>query len=264
MPTLDEASWRAARFESMGTVVSLTVRLADGWDEALAGVESVFRGLDETFSLHREDSELSRIARRELALTAASTELREAYETATAWRAATRGAFTPHRPDGVVDLNGIVKAMAIERSAEALTAIGAVDWCVNAGGDVLYGGVAPQGRQWVTGIADPADRDSLLASVALFGDHRAVATSGFSERGDHLWLRAEPERHFAQVTVFAPDILLADVLSTAILAAPARELDELVEGHSADVLAVFPDGGLVVTPRLRLQLSARPTPSSNR
>jgi thiamine biosynthesis lipoprotein len=248
----------------MGTVVSITVRVADGGDEALAGVEAAFRDLDETFSLYREDSELSRIARHELPLTAASSLVKDAYETAIAWRSATRGAFTPNRPDGVIDLNGVVKAMAIERSGEVLTAADAVDWCVNAGGDVLYGGGSPEGGEWVTGIADPADRGSLLASVTLFGTHRAVATSGFSERGDPLWLRGESARRFAQVTMFAPDILLADVLSTAILAAPASELDELTEGYSVDVLAVFPDGALVVTPRLRMQLSARPSFSSNR
>jgi thiamine biosynthesis lipoprotein len=239
----------------MGTVVSLTVRLAGGWDEALAGVEAVFRGLDRTFSLYREDSELSRIARHELSLTAASPEVKDAYETAIAWRTATRGAFTPNRPDGVVDLNGVVKAQAIDRSGEVLTAAGAVDWCVNAGGDVLYSGVSPEESDWITGITDPADRGSLLASVTLFGNHRAVATSGFSERGDHLWLRGESERRFIQATVFAPDIVLADVLVTAILAAPASELDDLTEGRPVDVLAVFPDGGLVVTPRLRVQLA---------
>ena len=162
----------------MGTVVSLAVRLDVGWDEACARVEAVFCDLDETFSLYREDSELSRIARRELLLTAASTEVKDAYETAIAWRA-----------------------------------------------------------------------------VTLFGSHRALATSGFSERGGHLWLRDEPERHFDQVTVFAQEIILADVLSTAILAAPASELDELTDGHPVDVLAVFPDGGLVATPRLRVQLT---------
>lgn len=255
MHTLLKASWRNHRFESMGTVVSLAVRLDVGWDEVRARVEAVFCDLDKTFSLYRDDSELSRIARRELLLTAASTEVKDAYETAIAWRAVTRGAFTPNRPDGVVDLNGIVKAMAIEQAGDLLGMAGAVDWCVNAGGDVLYGGVAEGDRGWVTGIADPADRGSLLASVTLFGSHRAVATSGFSERGGHLWLRDESERHFDQVTVFAPEIILADVLSTAILAAPASELDELTDGHPVDVLAVFPDGGLVATPRLRVQLT---------
>lgn len=254
MRILGDTSWRNHRFDSMGTVVSLTVGMGDGWDAALAAVEAVFRGLDETFSLYREDSELSRIARGELRLTAASPEVKGAYETAIAWRATTRGAFTPNRPDGVVDLNGVVKALAIGRSGEALAAAGAVDWCVNAGGDILYGGMSPEESDWVTGIADPADRDSLLASVPLFGNHRAVATSGFSERGEHLWMRGDPDRHFAQVTVLAPDILLADVLSTAILAAPASELDEFVAGHPVDVLAVFPGGELVSTPRLRERL----------
>ncbi|MEO6944837.1 MAG: FAD:protein FMN transferase [Lacisediminihabitans sp.] len=248
--------WRTHRFDSMGTVVSIMVRMGDGCDEALAEVEAVFRSLDETFSLYRDDSELSRIARHELPLTASSPTVKDAYETALTWRATTRGAFTPNRPDGVVDLNGVVKAMAIESAGRVLGAAGAVDWCVNAGGDVLYDGFSPEKRDWVTGITDPADRGSLLASVALFGQHRAAATSGFSERGDHVWLRGDSEKHFAQVTVFAPNILLADVVSTAVLAAPAGELDDLAGGHSVDVLAVFSDGGLVVTPRLRVQLAA--------
>jgi thiamine biosynthesis lipoprotein len=123
-PELAGARWRHHLFDSMGTVVSLTVRLADGWGQALAGVEAVFRSLDETFSLYRADSELSRVARRELPLTTASRGVKDAYETAIAWRAATRGAFTPNRPDGVVDLNGVVKAMAIERSGKVLAAAG--------------------------------------------------------------------------------------------------------------------------------------------
>lgn len=255
MLTLAETQWRHHRFESMGTVVSLTVKLPRGWSEALAGVETVFRELDQIFSLYREDSELSRIARGELSLTEAGAEVKDAYETAAIWRSITHGAFTPDRPDGVVDLNGVVKSMAIEHSGRLLTAAGAHDWCVNAGGDVLYGGFSEDEQPWVTGIADPTDRGSLLASVPLFGSHRAVATSGFSERGEHLWSRGESELHFVQVTVLAPDILLADVLSTAILAAPASELDDLEDDRPVDVLAVFPDGGLVVTPRLRVQLS---------
>ena len=79
---------------------------------AASEVEGVFDELDRRFSLYRDDSELNRIAARQLRLVDASEELREAYATAIAWRRETRGVFTPHRPDGVIDLSGVVKAMA--------------------------------------------------------------------------------------------------------------------------------------------------------
>jgi thiamine biosynthesis lipoprotein len=240
------------RFESMGTVVSVSARPAAeaGWNDVCAAVEEEFRMLDARFSLYREDSELSRIVRGERGLTESSVELREVYALAVDWRTATRGAFTPHRPDGVVDLNGVVKALAIERAGQTLTRAGIADWCVNAGGDVLVEGMAA-GRPWTVGIADPQNRSSMLTSVELSGGRRAVATSGLSERGAHVWPRGGAEPRFAQVTVFAPEIVTADVLATAILAAPVDELDELADGRPADVLAVLPDGSLLATPGLR-------------
>ncbi|WP_349898812.1 FAD:protein FMN transferase [Parafrigoribacterium soli] len=241
------------RFDSMGTVVSVSARANDGpgWTDACDGVERAFRMLDDRFSLYRPESELSRVARGELGLSSASVELRDVYALAIEWRGTTHGAFTPHRPDGVVDLNGVVKALAIERAGHALAEAELEDWCINAGGDVLCHGMADAGRLWAVGVVDPDDRGAMLTSLELFGQHRAVATSGLSERGDHVWPSGRAEPRFVQVTVFAPDIVTADVLATAILAAPATELDELVEGHAADVLAVLPDGGLVVTPGLR-------------
>lgn len=256
MRTLGETAELALlhhRFEAMGTVVSVSARPAveTSWGEAWAGVEGVFRMLDASFSLYRPDSELSRVARGELSLPEASVELREVYALAIDWRSATRGAFTPHRPDGIIDLNGVVKALAIERAGQILVAAEIGDWCINAGGDVLCNGEAEPGRRWAVGISDPENRGAMLTSLELFGTHRAVATSGYSERGEHLWLHGGMEPRFIQATVFAPDIVTADVLSTAILAAPASELDDLAEGHPVDVLAVLPGGELVATPRLR-------------
>lgn len=241
------------RFESMGTVVSISARPLTNahWDDICTDVEAAFCALDARFSLYRPESELSRIARGELSLTEASVELREVYALAIEWRGTTHGAFTPHRPDGVVDLNGVVKALAIDSAGQVLTAGGISDWCINAGGDLLCRGTADAERPWSVGIADPDDRSTVLASLELFGAHRAVATSGYSERGEHLWLRGGAQQRFTQATVFAPDIVTADVLATAILAAPANELDELITAHPVDVLAVLPGGELVVTPGLR-------------
>ena len=75
----------------------------------------MFAGLDETFSLYRPDSEASRLARGEITLRDASADMRRLYADAVGWRLLTDGAFTPERPDGVLDLSGIIKGYAIQR-----------------------------------------------------------------------------------------------------------------------------------------------------
>jgi thiamine biosynthesis lipoprotein len=234
-----------ATFETMGTVVSLEW---SGGDQAVDAVRRVFESADRRFSLYRSDSELSAVADGSLDLLDASTELREVYAPALGWRGETGGAFTPHRPDGAIDLNGIVKAWAM---AEAGRALGDGDWCLNVGGDVLVSGQATSGAPWVVGLVDPADRTSLLTALPLVGTRRAAATSGSAERGDHIWTRGREAAEFVQVTVVADDIVTADVLATAIVSGGAATLDDLTARFDVDVLTVDRAGGLRATPGMR-------------
>jgi thiamine biosynthesis lipoprotein len=233
-------------FDSMGTTVSLGYA-PDG--DVAAGIERTFDEFDRRFSLHRDDSELSRVNAGRITLTEASDALREAYATALEWRNVTGGAFTPHRPDGSIDLNGIVKALAIERCGELLDSelrIDAEPWTVNAGGDVLLSG----GQR--IGIVDPDRRDVLLCSVRMTGTRRAVATSGSAERGDHIWGRSD----LVQVTVLANDIVTADVFATAIVAGGLDALDTLTATADIDVLAVTHLGALRATVGMRAAIAA--------
>jgi thiamine biosynthesis lipoprotein len=223
-------------FESMGTVVSLEP------PRRFVDVQSIFRAFDERFSLFRSESEISRLAGGSLALLNASEELRSAYARALEWRSLTAGAFTPHRPDGVIDLSGIVKALAMEAAGDRLTDTGG--WILNAGGDVLVGGRWVANGKAVVGIVDPHDRSQLLTSVKLDGCRRAVATSGTAERGEHIW----GSGGFAQVTVVANDIVTADVLATAIVAGGAEALNAFTTTWDIDVLAVDSAGQLRATP----------------
>ncbi|WP_233193337.1 FAD:protein FMN transferase [Cryobacterium sp. Y29] len=238
---------------TMGTVVSLRLgdSAADFDSAAVEVVESVFRRWDEQFSLYREDSELSRIARGDIRLTEASQSLRTCYALALDWRERTQGVFTPHRADGVIDLSGVVKALAIAEAGTALTARSPAKWSINAGGDVLVSGDAGH-PEWVVAIVDPGNRSEVIANVPLGYPLRAVATSGSAERGEHIWtaLNGEPSP-FRQVSVFAADILTADVLATAIVAGGESTLSEMTERFAIDVLAVLRDGQLLATPGLR-------------
>lgn len=233
-------------FETMGTVASLDVD--DCARGAMGAVEQVFRDYDACFSLYRPGSELSRIAAGTLALRDSSQWLLDTYAEALIWRQRTSGAFTPHRPDGVIDLNGIVKAQAIRDAGRVLEAASGAGWCLNVGGDVLVSGAGTD-APWRVGIVDPAERTEVLARVELTGSRRAVATSGSAERGDHIWRGGSLDRpEFAQVTVAADDIVTADVLATAIVAGGHAALDGLAQCGEIDVLAVTNVGELFATP----------------
>ncbi|TFD81914.1 FAD:protein FMN transferase [Cryobacterium psychrophilum] len=233
----------------MGTMVSIRFAGDVPGSEILAGVERVFHGIDVQFSLYRAESEISRVARGELALTATSELFRETYARAIEWRRLTNDAFTPYRPDGVIDLSGLVKADAIEAAGTVLVSGGEVNWVLNAGGDVLScGDVA--GEPWSVGIVDPDDRSGLLGAMPLSPERRAMATSGTAERGEHVW-RSDRSSRYRQVTVVAADIVTADVLATTVLAGGEQARDDVLSRFDVDLLTVDLDGGLTATPMLR-------------
>jgi thiamine biosynthesis lipoprotein len=255
-------------FESMGTVVSVRLSApranpASREAVAVAAAQHVFEALNDRFSLYRASSEISQIARGDLLLSAASERMRDAYAEALLWREATNGAFTPHRPDGVLDLSGTIKAVAIAEAAAAIQACGFTDFSINAGGDILTHGApageapdgddpngdAPEAEEWVTGIVDPQNRTELLSVVTLTPEFPAMATSGSAERGDHIWARPGTTNDFLQATVIAQDIITADVFATAIIAGGQETLDHLTANFEIAVLVVKSDGELLANPR---------------
>ncbi len=199
-----DAPLRARTFLAMGTVVSLTVAFPDGHgdeatdrlDAASRVIEADFEALEARFSLFRDDSEASALARGVLRLAHASPLMRGYYTEAVDWRRRTHSAFTAERPDGVLDLSGLVKGRAIAEAGRSLAALGLHHWCLNAGGDVLVSGTPtpdPAGasstdgggqratggraaRPWLAGIVDPADRRTLLGAYPL-GDEPSTAAS---------------------------------------------------------------------------------------
>ena len=248
-------------FETMGTMVS--IRLADAdlgavdATSVLNEMEHSFARLNETFSLYRADSEASRIASGELALAHSSELMRDEYARALQWRDRTGGAFTPHRPDGVIDLSGTIKAVAIDQAAGILTKAGFANFSVNVGGDLTTSGnQAEDIPGWITGIVEPSDRNTLLAAVRLTEEFPAMATSGSAERGEHIWLRPETTSEFVQATVIAHDIITADVLATAIISGGSETLNQITQDCSVAVVTVGLDGAVQANARFQ-ELVAR-------
>ncbi len=264
-------------FETMGTVASLVI---PGADRALfEQIERVFADHDTRFSLYRADSEISRIARGELMLLRSTDSLRAAYAEAIGWRTSTAGAFDPYRPDGVLDLSGVVKALAIDAARSAVVGAGLDDALLSVGGDGVALGrrmsppdsagrtaadsagrtPADADAPWMVGIVDPESREHLLGAVPLHPGRAAIATSGTAERGEHVWRRSHPsgrtEVPFRQVTVRAADIVTADVLATAILSGGPETLADACSQWNIDVLTVDASNGMTATPGFRRELT---------
>ncbi|MFJ9666145.1 FAD:protein FMN transferase [Streptomyces sp. NPDC101219] len=213
--------------ETMGTVFSFDVRggQPDAVREALADAVAGLHRVDEVFSTYRDDSQISRLARGELTVEECDPEVAEVLALAEEAERLSGGWFSP-RYRGRLDPTGIVKGWATERAARALAEAGAAGVNVNGGGDVqLLGAPGPE-RPWRVGVSDPVRPGGLAAVVSAAGvDELAVATSGTSERGDHI---VDPRTgrsavtDLVAVTVVAPSLTWADCWATAAFAMGSR------------------------------------------
>jgi FAD:protein FMN transferase len=218
--------------EVMGTVFSFDIPAAAGG--TLPEVLAWLHWVDATFSTYREDSEVSRFGRGELALTRCVPELAEVIGECAVIRDLSGGYFTD-MPGGVFDPSGLVKGWSIEHAAAMLSGAGFPDHSVNGAGDMQCTGEPEPGRPWRVGIADPL-RPGTLAFV-VEGRDFAVATSGTAERGHHIIdpHTGRPATELASVTVVGPRITAADAYATAAFAmgSRAREWVESLDGYEA-------------------------------
>jgi thiamine biosynthesis lipoprotein len=135
------------------------------------------------FSTFKGTSEINRLDRCELQFAGCSPDMREVLAAcADLWRQ-TDGFFDLYAT-GRLDPSGYVKGWAFQVASERLTAAGAVNHYVEAGGDLQTRGEPSPGRPWHVGIRHPWERDKVCFVVA--GTDLAVATSRLYERGLHV------------------------------------------------------------------------------
>jgi thiamine biosynthesis lipoprotein len=214
----------------MGMPVSIHLRGGDvdgrAAEDAVETAFATMREMDRIFSTWRDDSDIMRLRREEIALRQCDPLVAESIALGGLAERLTRGAFTTLLPAGEGDLafdpTGLVKGWAVDRAAAALKGLPGTSFYINAGGDLLigaHGAVPDSGAEaigWRVGIEDPRHRTSLASSVVV--TRGAVATSGTAARGAHLWAPAT-QRHVGRlgsVTVTGPTLLWADIWATAL------------------------------------------------
>jgi len=193
----------------------------DGVPEA--AVDRAFRWLryvDETFSTYSETSEISLLNRGEIGLADASPALRSVLEHCERLREQTDGYFDIRAcsPLGSRDPSGFVKGWSVSGAALLLEQSGARNFCVNAGGDIVARGEAPQGGGWRVGIAHPCRADAVACTVVL--TDLAIATSGTYARGPHIMdpHQGVPPSGLLSVTAIGRDLAVVDAYATAAFA----------------------------------------------
>lgn len=232
----------------MGTVVSLSIKdnflTQSRMDSLFTGVRSLFTRLDNMFSTYRVGSDISLFNEGLKSKKDMPAEFHWVIAESEKYRHQTDGYFDIMNPASKMDPSGIVKAYAIEQAGTHLEESGAGNWLINAGGDILT-----SGTRWHTGIADPDNPGSLLSDVVLSDGYKALATSGYSERGHHIWnpMEAKTTSELIQVTVISGSIVESDVYATAIMAA-GQEGMKWIEGlNDAEAMALTQDGQLLAT-----------------
>ena len=202
----------------MGLPIVLDER--DGLDDAtVEAMFDVLRDADRLFSTYKDDSEISRLNRGELALEDAHPDVRNVLARCEELRVITDGYFDAGRVlERGVDPSGLVKGWAVDRAGELLELAGARNYSLNAGGDIRLRGAPLPDRVWRVGIQHPHVRDKIAAVVE--GTDLAVATSGAYARGEHVvdpHTRCPPTGVLS-VTIVGPELATADAYATAAFA----------------------------------------------
>jgi len=246
--------------QQWGTVISIDVRSpappAPTVDAVLDDVVAWFARVDDLFSTWRPDTEISRIARQELAVEDASPEVQTVLALCDAVRVDTGGAFDitvaaharhPRPGTGPLDPSGLVKGWALERAAERMVDAGVRRFCLNAGGDVAVRSPGDGAPPWRVGVAHPWVPGALAAVVEI-GDG-AVATSGTAERGAHVLdpRTGEAATGLVSVTVIGPDLALADAHATAAMALGDGGMPWLATRTDVDAMGITDDGRVLTT-----------------
>jgi len=130
-----------------------------------------------------------------------------------------------------VDLGGIGKGYAVDKSVEAMKKRGAIGGMVDLGGNIRCFGQPPRGQEyWRVGLQDPnvspEEMDSSRILLVLAITDESVATSGDYRR--FVKVQGAKQSHIIDATsgkgadklvsdtIIAPDATTADALSTAV------------------------------------------------
>lgn len=155
-------------------------------------------------------------------------------------------------PSGsMIDLGGIAKGYAVDRSRNVLRDAGIEHAMIFGGGDIATIGTKGDGSPWRVGIQDPRESTQLLGIIPLINN--TIVTSGDYERffikdgvRFHHILDPHtgyPARDVISVTIVADFAADGDALSTAVFVLGRKAGLELVESLAGFEAVIVDDEG---------------------
>ena len=157
-----------------------------------------------------------------------------------------------------LDLGGIAKGFAAQKSVEFLENTGVTSALLSLGGNVQTLGSKPDGTKWAIGIADPDAPSEHIAIVEFEGSMALVTSGGYqryydigSKRYHHI---IDPKTGFpadnelASVTILARNGTMADAYSTALFVMGLEKATEFWEiQNNFEAVFVLKDGSIIAT-----------------
>ena len=210
-------------------------------EAAIENVFAYFRYVDDTFSIYKESSEISKINRGELSEEAFSDDMKTILALSEQTKQETRGYFDI-RHNGIFDPSGIVKGWAIFQAAQMLQDSGWCNFYIDAGGDIQVAGTKG-GHPWRIGIRNPFNRSENVKVLTI--TDKGIATSGTAIRGQHIYDPHRPDTSIVDIvslTVIGPNVYEADRFATAAFAMGKRGISFIeqlpeFEGYMIDASA---------------------------
>ncbi len=252
----------SCRFDAMHTRIEmLFVGLAEKSGEALADeIHRVTKDMERRFNRFDMRSPLSMLNSRAAAESVGvDDELYMALELCEVFRVATKGYFSvapsslmakPYSLEPathsvkfinhhtLLDMGGFAKGFALEQVIKLARQNGVESGLVNFGNSSIASiGHHPYGEWWQVGVENPERRGEMACEVHLCDS--AISVSGRAPSGEYHIVNPHTGARVAQdelILVEGRSALVAEILSTALYAAPSSEREAILkqfEGYSA-------------------------------
>lgn len=172
-----------------------------------------FTYIDNTFSMFKPDSEISKINQNQIAEADYSTDMKEVFRLCEETKRQSHGFFNI-AIDGRLDPSGLVKGWAIYNASKFLKQKGYKIFYVDAGGDIQA-----NGKKWKVGIRNPFNQTEIIKILSV--ENLGVATSGIYQRGQHIYNPHTKKKNITDIvsiTLVGPNVYEADRFATAAFA----------------------------------------------
>ena len=229
----------------MGMPVIIEILDKNAKESDIDEVFSYFVSIDEKFSPYKNDSEVSKINRKEIDERNYSKEMKYILKEAARTKKETNGYFEINL-NGKFDPSGIVKGYAIFEGSRKLKIKGFKNYYVEIAGDIQVSGTNTEDKPWKVGIRNPFNQEEIVKVVNI--SDNGIATSGNYIRGKHIFnpVSNKEADEIASISVIAKNVYDADRYATAAFAMGEKGiyfLDKLkgVEGYmiTKDKKAVY-------------------------